>query len=96
MSFDIVHLSDASLWERILKQNAWLIFGNIEIIWQSARKAIAIAQDSQFKQANKYRNNISYILGDIVSLSTKNIITDRLSQKLDHQMLNSFEIIGNK
>ncbi len=49
MSFDIVELSDASTHERIFKQKALDISGNIESTWEFARKALAAAQDNQSK-----------------------------------------------
>ena len=49
MSFDIVELSDTSTRERILKQKALDISGNMEATWEFARKALVAAQDSQLK-----------------------------------------------
>ena len=54
MSFDIVDLSNASTCERILKQKALDISRNMETTWEFARKAMAVAQKSQSKQANKH------------------------------------------
>ncbi len=96
MSFDIVELSDASTRERILKQKALDISGNMETTWEFARKALAAAQESQSKQADQHRKDITYAVGDKVWLFTRNITTDRPSKKLDHKMLGPFEVIGNK
>ncbi len=49
MSFDIVKLSDTSTHERILKQKALDISGNMESTWEFARKVLATAQDNQSK-----------------------------------------------
>lgn len=57
---------------------------------------MAVVQKSQLKQTNKYQMDISYILGDKVWLSIRNIITDRLSKKLNHKMLSAFKVIKNK
>ena len=96
MSFDIVDLSDASTRGRIFKQKALDISRNMEITWEFARKAMAVAQESQSKQADKPRTDISYNVEDKVWLSTRNIITDQPYKKLDHKMLGPFEVIGNK
>lgn len=96
MSFDIVELSDASTRERILKQKTLDIPENMQTTWEFARKTLAAAQDNQSKQANKHRKDIAYAVDDKFWLSTKNITTDRPSKKLDHKMLGSFEVIGNK
>ena len=96
MSFDIVDLSDTSTRERILKQKALDISGKMETTWEFARKALVAAQDSQSKQADKHRKDITYAVGDKVWLSTRNITTDRPSKKLDHKMLGPFKVIGNK
>lgn len=54
MSFEIVDLSDASTCERSLKQKVLNSSGNIEITWEFVQKAIAVAQGSLSKQADKY------------------------------------------
>ena len=96
MSFDIVDLSNASTCERIFKQKALDISRNMETTWEFVRKAMAIVQESQSKQADKYRTDISYTVGDKVWLSTRNINTDRPFKKLDHKMLGLFKVIRNK
>ena len=96
ISFDIVDLSNANTYERILKQKALDISRNIKTIWEFAQKVMAVAQESQSKQVDKHLTDISYTVGDKVWLSTRNIITDRPSKKLDHKMLSFFEVIGNK
>ncbi len=59
INFDIVDLSNANTCKRIHKQKALDIFGNMEITWKVSQKAIASAQESQSKQADKHRKNIS-------------------------------------
>lgn len=76
MSFGIVELSNASTYEQILQQKALNISTNMQINWEFVRKALAAVQESPSKQANKDRTDISYIVGDKVWLSTKNITTD--------------------
>ena len=96
MSFDIVDLSNANTRERIHKQKALDISGNIETTWEFARKTIASAQKIQSKQIDKHWKNISYNVRNKFWLSTRNITTDQPSKKLDYKMLGFFEIIGNK
>ena len=96
MSFEIVDLSNTNTRERIFKQKALDISRNMETTWEFVRKAMAIVQESQSKQADKYRTDISYTVGDKVWLSTRNITIDRLSKKLEHKMLGLFKVIGNK
>ncbi len=96
LSFDIVDLSNASTHDRILKQKALDISRNMETTWEFTQKTMVVAQESQSKQANKYRTDISYTMGDKVWLSTRNITTDRPSKKLDHKILGFFEVIENK
>ena len=54
MRFDIVDLFDASSRERIHKQKALDISGNMKTTWEFVRKAIASAQKRQSKQADKH------------------------------------------
>ena len=68
----------------------------MQTTWEFARKAIASAKESQSKQADKHRKVISYDIGDKIWLSTRNIIADRPSKKLDHKMLGLFDVIGIK
>ena len=96
MSFDIVDLSNANTRERIYKQKALDISGNMETTWEFARKTIASAKKIQSKQVDKHRKDISYNVRNKAWLSTRNITTDRLSKKLDHKKLGLFEVIGNK
>ncbi len=96
MSFDIVNLSDASTYKRIFKQKALDISRNMEIIWEFTRKAMVVAQESLSKQVDKHQIDISYIVGDKVWLSTRNITTDQPFKKLDHKKLGLFKVIRNK
>ena len=54
MSFNIVDLSDISTHERIFKQKALDISRKMETTWEFAQKALAAAQKSQSKQADKH------------------------------------------
>ncbi len=76
MSFDIVDFSNVNTRERILKQKALDISRNIKTTWEFAQKAMAVAQESQSKQANKHRTDISYTVEDKVWLFTRNITMD--------------------
>lgn len=64
MSFDIVEPSDVSNCERILKLKPLDISGNMQAIWEFAQKALTVAQESQARQASKYRMNILYAIGN--------------------------------
>ncbi len=96
MSFDIVDLSDITTRERINKKKAIDISETMQSIWKYAQESLTKAQTSQSNQANKYRKEVSYDIGDKVWLSTKNISTYRPSKKLDHKMIGPFDIIGKK
>lgn len=96
MSFDIVELSNTSIQKRIFQQKTLDMSGNIQATGKFAQKTLAIAQESQAKQGNKHRRDILYTISDKVWLSTKNIITDPPSKKLDHKMFGLFEVIKNK
>ena len=95
MSFDLVDLSNTSICEQIYHQKVLDISGNMETIWEFARKAIALAQKSWSKQVDKHRKDISYAFGDKTLLSTRNIIIDQSFKKLNHKMLGLFEVIRN-
>ena len=43
--------------------------------------------------ANEHRKNIRYEIKNLIWVSIKNIITNRLSKKLDHKMIESYSII---
>ena len=70
ISFDIIDFSDTNTCERIFKQKALDIFGNINTIWEYFPKTIASAQESQSKQADKYCKDVSYAVGNKVVLCT--------------------------
>lgn len=96
MNFDIIDLSNICTGERIIKQNALNISENMEISRDFACKAMVVAQESQFKRADKNWKNISYIVGDSVWLSTKYISKNERSKKLDDEMLCPIKVIGNE
>ena len=45
------------------------------------------------KQINRYRKNVTFKKDDLVFLSIKNIVIDKLYKKLNDKMLDSFKII---
>ena len=96
ISFDIMKLFDTCIRERIFKQKAFDTSRNLKITWKFLRKALAVAQKSLSKQTNKYQKDITYIVGDKVWLSTRNITSNQLSMKLDYKMLGFFKVIRNK
>ena len=46
------------------------------------------------EQINRYKKDITFKKGDLVFLSTKNIVIDKLYKKLNDKMLGSFKIIS--
>ena len=96
MNFDVVDLSDTITRERINKKKAIDIFEAMQSIWKYAQESLMEAQTSQSNQANKHWKEVSYDIGDKVWLSTKNISTDQSSKKLDHKMIDPFDVIGKK
>ena len=69
-------LSNTSTRKRILKQKALDIFEKKETTWKFVWKALAVVQESQSKQADKYWKDITYAIEDKVWLFTRNITTD--------------------
>ena len=68
----------------------------MQTTWEFVQKVLVAAQDSQSKQVNKYRIDITYAVGDKIWLSIKNIINDQSSKKIDHKTLGPLEFKGNK
>ncbi|KAG2228904.1 hypothetical protein INT48_004676, partial [Thamnidium elegans] len=63
-------------------------------IHEEMKSEIVTAQNDQAKFYNRKRKDASnFKVGDLVYLSTKNIITARPSKKLDHKRLGPFKII---
>ena len=60
------------------------------------QESLTKAQTSRSNQANKHWKKVFYDIGYKVWLSTKNISTDRSSNKLDHKMIGPFDVIGKK
>lgn len=54
MSFDIVELSNITDCKWIFRQKTLNISGNMQITWESAKKALVAVEKSQSQQANKY------------------------------------------
>lgn len=92
MSFDVVDLS-ANIRERILKRKAADISEEMEDIRKFVIENMRDAQEKQMKNANEHRKDIKYELKDLVWISIKNIIINRLLKKLDHEMIDSYSII---
>ncbi len=61
-----------------------------------AQELLMKAQTSQSNQRNKHWKEVFYNIGDRVWLSIKNINTNRSSKKLDHKIIDLFDIIGKK
>ena len=59
-----------------------------------AKKHILEAQEVISKQANKYRKDVDYEIGEMVFLNSRNIKTQKPSKKLDDKMLGPFKIIA--
>ena len=93
MSFDVVDLSAHTTRERILKRKAADISEEMEEIRKFVTENMKDAQEKQMNNANIHRKDIKYEVGDLVWVSTKNIITNRPSKKLDHKMIGPYPII---
>ena len=93
MSFDIVDLSTIITRERILKRKTVDIFDEMKNIREFIIKNIQKVQKQQIKHANKHRKNVKYEIKNLMWVSTKNIMINRLFKKLDHKMIESYSII---
>jgi len=98
MSFDPVDASKASTRERLMTTKAIDISKRTEAAMEAARQFMKQAQDAYARAANVHRKDVSYKVGDLVWLSTKNIQTERQSKKLDHKVVGPYrvmELIGS-
>ena len=93
ISFDIVNLSTTITQERILKRKAVDIFDEMKNIREFIIKNIQKVQKQQIKHANRHKKNVKYEIKNLVWVSTKNIMINRLFKKLDHKMIESYSII---
>ena len=93
MSFDIVDLSAIITRKRILKRKIVDIFDEMKNIREFIIKNIQKVQKQQIKHANKHRKNVKYEVKNLVWVSTKNIMINRLFKKLDHKIIESYSII---
>lgn len=58
------------------------------------KKQSALSRNRMTEQANRKRSDVAYEVGDMVFLSSRHIITERPSQKLDVKMLGPFKIVA--
>ena len=93
MSFDIVDFSAIITRERILKRKTVDIFDEMKNIREFIIKNIQKVQKQQIKHANRHRKNVKYKIKNLMWVSTKNIMINRLFKKLDHKMIESYSII---
>ncbi len=74
-------------------QGAEQFTARMEEIFDSLRSEILLAQDAQETAANQHRQNaLSYRIGDIVWLNSRNIKTHRPAKKRDWKNLGPFKI----
>ena len=93
MNFDIVDLSTIITRERILKRKTVDIFDEMKNIREFIIKNIQKVQKQQIKHANRHKKNVKYEVKNLVWISTKNIMTNRLFKKFDYKMIESYFII---
>ena len=79
--------------ERVQAAKAEDITGTMDNILKLMRENAEKSQATMKRHADRHRREISYEVGDQVFLSSKNIITDRPSKKLEDKMLGPFPIV---
>ena len=93
INFDIVDLSIITTRERVLKRKTVNIFDEMKNIKKFIIKNIQKIQKQQIKHANRHRKNVKYKIKNLVWVSTKNIVINRLFKKFDHKIIESYFII---
>lgn len=82
--------------DRILAKQAKDISDYIQKALDIAKANIQNTQNRTAKRINQLRKDITYKVGDIVWLSSKNIQTERFSRKLDDKQKGPFKILAKK
>ena len=78
--------------ERTQAAKANNIADKMASVLEYIREQAALSRKHMTDQANRHRSEVSYEVGDMVFLSSRNIITARPSKKLDDKMLGPFKI----
>lgn len=94
MSFSPNNTTYETVRQRILAAKADSISDQMEEINKKAQENMAKAQTQMVHQANKHRQDITFEVGDMVYLSTKNLKTDRPSKKLDHKRIGPYQVLA--
>ena len=92
MSFDPIELSSESTRERLANGKARAITEDMKKIWDFVKQNMGKTQERQITAADRHRRDVSYEVGDMVWLSTRNIKTERTSNKLDHKMIGPYRV----
>ena len=93
MNFDVIDFSTNIIRERILKRKTANITKEMNEIRKFVIENMKNAQKKQVINANEHRKDIKYEVKNLIWVSIKNIITNKLSKKLDHKMIESYSII---
>ena len=93
MNFDIVDFSTIIIRKRVLKRKTVDIFDEMKNIKKFIIKNIQKVQKQQIKYANRHKKNVKYEIKNLMWVSTKNIVINRLFKKFDHKMIESYFII---
>ncbi len=92
MSFDPDTIEYGSTRERLQAARAEDISDHMNKTLIFAREALAKTREQMVNQANKHRKKINYEIESKMFLNERNIVTARLSKKLNDKMLDSFQI----
>ena len=79
--------------ERLNQYEAQQYARRMHDAWETARANMAKAQDTHKRNADKKRGRVTFAVGDMVWVSTKNWKTDRPSRKLSNQMDGPYKIL---
>jgi hypothetical protein len=79
--------------EKLSHEEAQQYAKRLEEAWKVARTNLEKAQKSMEQQANKYRREPDFTIGDMVWVTTKNWKTERPSRKLDYKMAGPYKIL---
>ena len=92
MTFSAPQVTGSLTRERLQAQKANSIADHMEKVLGFIHGRSRITREQMTTQANKSRSDVSYRKGDMVFLSSKNIVTTRPSAKLDDKMLGPFPV----
>ncbi len=94
MSFDFSSSKNIIAWERVQRSTEKKIVQIMKNIWKFVKEHIKKSQQNQVTHANKHRSIASnYKIDDQIWLLIKNIQINKLFRKLNHKMLELFNIL---